>query len=98
MIIVRDVFQAKWGKTNELVELFKGAASVFPKEFGHRILSDASGQFFTVVVETDVASIGEWERLRDRIFKERQFAEWFERSTEIVETGRREYWTVEKGE
>jgi hypothetical protein len=95
MVIVRDVFQVNWGKSNELVALFKGARSVFPDEFGHRILTDASGQFFTVVVETEVANIGEWEKLRDRIFKKKEFVQWFEKSAEIIETGRREFWTVE---
>jgi|FLYK01.1.fsa_nt_gi hypothetical protein len=51
MILVRDVFQAKYGRGGELVALFKQARQLWP--YATRILTDASGPFFTVVTETE---------------------------------------------
>ena len=52
MILVRDVFQAKYGKGGELVALFKELRQQRLRQFVYRILTDASGPFFTVVAET----------------------------------------------
>ncbi|MFV1948925.1 MAG: hypothetical protein ACC633_03210 [Anaerolineales bacterium] len=43
MIIVRDVFQAKYGKSSELVALFKEAAVKWSVKYTPRVLTDASG-------------------------------------------------------
>ena len=57
MMIVRGVFQAKYGKGGDLVALFKEAREKWPQQYADRILTDASGSFFTVVVETNVESL-----------------------------------------
>ncbi len=94
MIVVRDVFQAKYGKGGELVELFKEANQLWPREYGTRILTDASGPFFTVVTETEVESLAEWERLAAEIFTLPNFGDWFSRMVGLVESGRREFYNV----
>ena len=95
MIVVRDVFQAKYGKGGELVELFKAARKELSPEYAQRILSDASGSFFTIVTETEVPSLAEWEKLIREVFARPDFAKWFERSLPLVESGRREFYNVE---
>jgi hypothetical protein len=62
MILVRSVFQARYGMGGELVALFKEARQKWPEHTAERILTDASGPFFTVVVETKLDSLAEWER------------------------------------
>ena len=52
MILVRGVFQAKYGKGDDPVALFKEAHQKWPQGYADRILTDVSGTFFTVVVET----------------------------------------------
>ena len=60
MLLVRQVFQAKYGRGDELVTLFQELnqrmrdAGELSSQF--RILTDASGPFFTVVTETEVES------------------------------------------
>jgi hypothetical protein len=95
VIIVRDVFQAKYGKGGELVALFKEARETWPVEYPHRILSDASGPFFTIVAETEVASLAAWEQHSKRIFSLPEFAEWFSRMEGLVDSGRRDFYNVE---
>ena len=94
MIVVRHVFQAKYGKANELVALFKEMGRQDPKMAG-RILTDLSGQFFTVVTEVEVESLAEWERMTKEMFKKPDFEKWFARSVALTESGRREIYTLE---
>jgi hypothetical protein len=97
MILVHDVFQAKYGQGGDLVALFKEVKEKWPESanYGYRILTDASGPFFTVVTETEVASLAEWERLIAEVFSLPQFGEWFARMTPLVDSGRREFYTIE---
>ena len=95
MIIVRDTFQAKYGRGGELVELFKEARDEWPVEYAHRVLSDASGPFFTVVAETEFDSLADWEGHSQEIFSLPEFANWFGRMQELVDSGRRDFYNVE---
>jgi hypothetical protein len=92
MIQVRDIFQAKYGKGDELVALLKEFEQAFPA-LKSRILTDASGPFFTVVTEHEVPSLGDWERSL-AIFSDPRFPAWFERMVPLVENGRREFWNI----
>ena len=95
MIIVRGVFQAKYGKGGDLVALFKEARDQWPINYGDRILTDASGQFFTVVVETELESLADWEKAQAEYLAMPEFGAWFERMTHLVESGRREFYNIE---
>ncbi len=95
MIIVRGVFQAKYGKGGGLVALFKEAREKWSAQYADRILTDASGTFFTVVVETKVESLAEWERRNKEIFAQPEFADWFARMSPLVRSGSREFYNLE---
>jgi hypothetical protein len=96
MILVRDVFQAKYGKGGELVALFKEAQQALPLVgTNFRVLTDASGPFFTVVTEREVASLADWERQIAEVFGNPGFANWVARMTPLVESGRREFYNIE---
>ena len=50
MVLVRYVFQTKWGKANEVVAGLKETQKIIGEHFGHsRILTDLSGPLHTVV-------------------------------------------------
>jgi hypothetical protein len=95
MIVVRDVFQAKYGKGGDLVALFKEAKESWPREYATRILTDASGPFFTVVTETEVENLAAWEQSSAEVFAMPDFGDWFARMEPLVETGRREFYNIE---
>ena len=96
MILVRDVFQAKYGKAGALVALFEEAREKWPAGYARgRILTDRSGRFFTVVTETEVEDLGAWERQNREVMAMPAFAGWFERMTDLVESGQREFYTIE---
>ncbi len=100
MLLVRDVFQAKYGKGDDLVALFQeiidrwqhGEHTV--EMLGSRILTDASGPFFTVVTELVVGDFGAWEQFMAEEFAMPEFGDWFARMTAITESGRREFYRV----
>lgn len=100
MLVVRDVFQAKYGRGDELVALFKeladhwaqGEHAVAPRSF--RILTDASGPFFTVVTEIEIEGFAEWPQLMATEFALPEFPDWFARMAPLVESGRREFYNV----
>lgn len=95
MILVRDVFQAEYGKAGDLVALFKEAREKWPTRYaGSHILTDASGPFFTVVTEAEFESLAAWEQSIAEIFSLPEFGNWFERMTPLVESGRREFYNI----
>ncbi|MBI2953202.1 MAG: hypothetical protein HYY30_02735 [Chloroflexi bacterium] len=97
MIVVRSVMQAKYGRGGELVALLKEVQQ-HPsgvKYAPSRILTDASGRFFTVVTETETSSLAEYERMIGEMFSLPEFGEWFARMIPLVESGSREFFNVE---
>ena len=94
MIVVRGVFQAKYGKGDELVQLFKEVNAMWSGRQRTRILTDLSGPFFTVVSEGEYESLAAWQAEGQQIFGDARFAAWFERMTALVESGRREFYNV----
>lgn len=92
MIVVRGVFQAKYGKSDELAQLLKESYELWPVERGGRILTDLSGPFFTVVSEGEFENFSAYEAYGQRVFSDPRFAEWFERMVPLVESGRREFY------
>lgn len=100
MLLVRDVFQAKYGKGDDLVALFQEITGHWAREqhnvklHGSRILTDASGPFFTVVTELVVEDFSAWEQFMVEEFAMPEFSDWFARMTEITQSGRREFYRV----
>ena len=68
----------------------------WPEAYGGRVLSDVSGPFFTVVAETQVESLSEWEARTKEYFSIPEFGKWFARMQPLVESGRREFYSVEQ--
>ncbi len=93
MIVIRDVFQAKYGKGAELAALAKEGMSELG--YGKRVLTDLSGRFFTVVVETEADSLAHYEQIRTEWFSKPDFPDWFARMEPLVRSGRREFYNVE---
>jgi hypothetical protein len=53
MLLVRAESHTKYGKGAQLGKLFKGGQKLFDEITYARILTDASGTFFTVVAEEE---------------------------------------------
>ena len=96
MILVRQTFQAKYGQGDALVELFKEfhTTADIPNPDKARILTDASGPFFTVATEYEAESLGDWESAFQRLMGRPEMEDWFGRMMEVVESGRRDFFNI----
>ncbi len=95
MILVRDVFQAKYGKGEKLVALFKEGLTTWGEHINMRILTDASGSFFTVVTEEEIENFSAWEKNLSDILSHPDFGDWFARMEPLVVSGSREFYNIE---
>ncbi len=99
MIQVRDVLQVKFGEIDQAVALFTRPPSpllgYMTPQFHFNVLTDISGDMYTLVNELAVPGLGEFEALRDRSFAEPSFDKWFRQFQQYVKGGRREYYNVE---
>jgi hypothetical protein len=101
MILVRDVFQAKFGKIDELVALFKTMLDEAPADMpagfrNARILVDASGPFFTAVMETEFESMAQWEAAFSKMMSMQGPDDPTDRMNELVRSGYREFFRIER--
>jgi len=89
-VVERNVFQAKYGRDDELVQLFQDTSDLLDRRGGgaRRILTDLTGPFFTVVTESKFASLVDYQRANE------VFGECFARMTEVVESDTRELYTL----
>lgn len=96
MIRVRQVFQAKYGRGDELVALFKEfhASADIPNKERAQIMTDAAGEFFTVVTEYEVESLGAWEEVFGRMMGSPDMEAWFGRMMDVTKSGRREFYNL----
>jgi hypothetical protein len=60
MLIVRDIFTAKPGQASKLAKVFK---KVFGNDPSVRIMTDLVSDFNTVIMEHEVSSISDYEKL-----------------------------------
>lgn len=99
MVLVRMVFQARWGSVQDVVEEFKQSLTLMREITGSktrfRVLTDLSGSFNTVVEEIEVESLAEWERHRAAIFADPRFQQRMANLGPVFESGGTEFYTIE---
>ena len=98
MLLVRQVFQARYGRGAELVALFQ-EFNTRMREGGEtgprvRIMTDASGPFFTVINEIEVENFAAWEGAFGEAMAQPWMDEWFSRMIPLVESGAREFYNI----
>ncbi len=95
MLLVRNVFRAKYGMGDALVEHLLSMMEIWEGGQNFRVLTDASGPFFTIVAEFTFENFAAYEEAQKREFALPEFGEWFEKMVPLVESGYREFWNVE---
>jgi hypothetical protein len=99
MIQSRTVYQAKFGKIDQAVELFTRLPRILPpdmtRDVHYHLLTDISGPMYTLVEEMMIPSLAAWEPAREQLFSHPEFAEWFKGFQQYLDGGRHEFYTVE---
>jgi len=98
MIIIRNVFHCKPGMAKDLVAKLKASARAMKSSKlvkGSRVMTDASSTFWTVVFETEHASLETWEKSFQEYGSDPKIQKAMEGYMELVTGGHRELWKVE---
>lgn len=96
MILVRDVFQLKFGKAKEAKALVKEAVAI-QRKLGFaspRLLTDLTGPYYTFVMELTFQNLAEFEKALKEIMGNPEFGQWYQKMIPLVDSGRREVYTV----
>jgi hypothetical protein len=99
MILVRNVFQLKFGKAKDAKALMKEGASI-AKKVGYGAqshLMDVTGPFYTLVLESTHESLAAWESAMGAAQGAKEWGAWYEKLKPLVESGHREIFTVLEG-
>ena len=100
MVLVRDVFQLKFGKSKAAVDLLKQGIAL-EKKAGYnsqRLLTDISGPYYTLVMESSFPNLTEFEKAHHKVAGTPVWKKWYQSFVPLVEFGRREIFSVVAGE
>jgi len=99
MILVRTEFQCKWGRVQDVIDNFKAMAEQMNSQNvikRSRIMTDLSGRFDTVVVESEVESIDAYFAMLQASFADPELQAAQAALTESpYQSGQRNFYTIE---
>ena len=96
MILVREVFQLRFGKARDAKALVKESQELEKKlNFGpSRYMTDLTGPYYTLVMESTFQSLGAFEQALKDVMSNKEFSAWYQKFIPLVESGRREIYTL----
>ena len=96
MVIVRDVFQVKVGQMDNALALLKKAQDE-DQSSGNitRVLTDISGNHFTLVIEGSGESVDAIRSAMMASFEDPQLVEYMGAMMQMIESGHRTFYNVE---
>jgi hypothetical protein len=101
MVIIRNVFRLKFGKSREAVALFKEGLAIQKRvsagagiDFSTRLLTDVTGPFYTVVLELTVPNLAAFEGAAPQLLGDKDWQANYQKIAPLVEAGSREIFTV----
>ena len=97
MIVVRNVFQLKFGKAREAVAVMKEGVAIQKRlapDASARLLTDVTGRHYTLVLEMTLPNLAALEAMAPRIFGDKDFQANYQKMVPLVESGHREIFTI----
>lgn len=97
MIVVRDVFQLRFGMAREAIALWQegvGFIRAVPGVSDVRLLTDLAGPYYTLVLETGHQSLAGLDEEMRGTSQDPKWRAWYTRFTPLVDRGHRELFTV----
>jgi hypothetical protein len=96
VILVRDVFQLRFGKAREAKTLWRKGAAL-NKKFGYgpgRGMVDLVGKYYTLVLETTYRDLADYERALKKVLGAKEWSTWYKQFMPLVESGQREIYSI----
>jgi len=97
MIVVRNVFQLKFGKAREALAVMKEGLAIHKRlspDTPVRLLTDVTGSHYTLVLEMTAANLATFEATAPRMFGDKEFQANYQKLIPLVESGRRDIFTI----
>ena len=99
MIVIRNVFQLKFGKAREAVALMKESRAIEKRvmsglEYSSRVLTDVTGPFYTLVLEITVPNLATFESHAPRLFGDKEWQAHYQKMAPLMESGHREIFSI----
>ena len=97
MIVVRNVFHLKFGKAREAVAIMKDGLAIQKKlvaDVSTRLLTDVTGEFYTLILELSVPSLAVLETTQPRLMGDKDWQANYQKFAPLVESGHREIFTI----
>ena len=96
MILVRDIFQLRFGATREALGLLERGMEIERRynPRATRVLTDLAGEYYTLVIEAEFESLGEMEAVLSASFQDPDWRAWYGSFTPLVQSGRRELFRI----
>ena len=97
MIVVRNVFRLRFGKSKEAVALLKEGIAIQRRagvEMKQRIMTDLVGAFYTLVLELTVSNMAELEANMPKALGDKDWQANYQKFAALVESGYREIFTL----
>jgi len=97
MIVVRNVFQLKYGKAREALAVMKDGVAIQKRlapDASARLLTDVTGRHYTLVLEVTVPNLAALEATVPTIFGDKDFQANYQKMVPLVESGHREIFTI----
>ena len=99
MVVIRNVFQLKFGKTREALALLKEGVAIQKRvltgvDFSTRLLTDLTGRHYTLVLELTVPNMATFESLAPKLFGNKEWQAHYQKLVPLVESGHREIFTI----
>jgi hypothetical protein len=96
MIVVRDIFQVKFGKMKEAKDIWKEMVKVMPAQSGNRprLLTDLTGQYYTLVLENTYKDLADYEAFSRQEMSAAGVGALYQKFVPLVDNGRREIFTI----
>ncbi len=95
MILVRDVFQLHFGKAKDAIAAIRKGASLFEGSSStYRVLSDLTGPYYTLVLETTFTNLAEYEAMMQEETGRAEWQQWYAGFVPYLAGGHREIFTI----
>lgn len=96
MILVRDVFQLKFGKAKDAKEIWKEGVKINKEmaKIPYRLLTDLTGKAYTFVFESKFENLSDYENSMKTIMSAKEWKNWYAKFIPLVESSYREIFTI----
>ena len=96
MILIRQVFQVKFGKAKDVKALMQESKKLMDErqQKNTRAMFDLTGPAYTLVWEFTQDSLSQWESEMNTMNNTKEWGEWYQKFSQLMESSSREIYTI----